>query len=68
MDPQQLLETSKFYLICNKCDMKKTVGVGATPLVALRLKIAIWISDCCIQVKVKFIVQQILVEIINPIV
>src|SRR6218665_1148420 len=26
MDPQQLPKTSKFYSICNKCDMQKTAG------------------------------------------
>jgi len=26
MDPQQLTKMSKFYSICNKCDMQKTVG------------------------------------------
>ena len=26
MDPQQLLITSEFYSICNKCDLLKIVG------------------------------------------
>ena len=36
MDPQQLLNRSKFYSKCKKCDIEKTVGegVGTTPLVA----------------------------------
>jgi len=34
MDPQQLRKTPKFYFMCNKCDMEKTVERGATPLVA----------------------------------
>jgi len=28
MDPQQLPKTSKYYSICNKCDMQKAVGGG----------------------------------------
>src|SRR6218665_2098113 len=34
MNPQQLRKTSKFYSICKKCDIEKTLGVGGyhTPL------------------------------------
>src|SRR6218665_540284 len=32
MDPQQLLETSKFYSRSKKCDIEKTLGSGYHPL------------------------------------
>jgi len=31
MDPQQLLETSKFYSKCKKCDIEKPYGGGYHP-------------------------------------
>src|SRR6218665_1249856 len=32
MDPKQLPKTSTFYSRSKKCDIKKTLGVGTTPL------------------------------------
>src|SRR6218665_1874236 len=43
MDPQQLPKTSKFYSICKKCDIEKTLGgAPCTPLVARRLKVCMF--------------------------
>jgi len=41
MGPQQLPKTSKFYSICNKCDMQKTVGGGYTPFGRLKVKLVL---------------------------
>src|SRR6218665_3287919 len=46
MDPQQLLKTSQFYSICNKCDMQKTAeGVGTTPPSLGSLKVKTLLFD-----------------------
>jgi len=48
MDLQQPVKTSKFYSRCKMCDIKKTLGVGTTPLVARRLtKTTILINRVC---------------------
>src|SRR6218665_27536 len=36
MDPQQLPKTSKLYSKCKKCDMEKTLGEWAHPLLVAR--------------------------------
>ena len=38
MDPQKLPKTPKFYPRCKKCDIKKTLGVGTTPLGSPKVK------------------------------
>jgi len=52
VNPQQLLNRSKFYSRCKKCDIEKTLGVGYHPLSSLKVKLIgreheVWQNTSC---------------------